>query len=225
VFERTKELQADAKVNNRPLRLCLPQRCLRRHGGSSISLQRKERAVVRRPEQVRLAGEGIVRGTETRLGRKRHCGSAEYGASSNEGWVWPLIPSLHKAQAHRQRTLASPLPHLQFLLALSKINPANAGQTPSSTASRKSTPQPSSSSIFPSTRDAMPPPAARASSSSASVSMPPSNTGETSRQPLQETNTSQASWKGKGRTKADMLKSWRTAQGMSRCPKERSCTC
>ena len=99
-----------------------------------------------------------------------------------------------------QRTLASPLPHLQFLLALSALNPSNASAPPknSSSSSRfpSMPPPPLPTAIFPSTRSASP-------------------TAASSRLPLQDTvvtDVSGADWKGKGKSKADVLKAWRTFQ-------------
>ena len=87
-----------------------------------------------------------------------------------------------------QRTLASPLPHLQFLMALSSLNPDN---TPTSA--------PQSSQPFGSTLSS-----AKSAPQSLSSAGPSS-----SRPPISEPD---AHWKAHGKSKADLLKSWRTAQ-------------
>ncbi len=101
-----------------------------------------------------------------------------------------------------QRTLASPLPHLQVLLALSAMNPSNPPAPPanpaSSSKSRSMPPPPIPSAVFPSTRPAPP-------------------TVSSSRLPLHvidSANIPAADWKGKRKSKADVLRAWRTAQ----CP-------
>lgn len=86
----------------------------------------------------------------------------------------------------KQRTLASPLPHLQFLLALSQLDPANTPSDKPASASRKTFP-------------------------------PSQPIASSSRTPLAETTAPNVAapntWSGKGKSKADILNSWRKAQG------------
>lgn len=88
-----------------------------------------------------------------------------------------------------QKTLASPIPHLQFLLALSELDPSNSVL---STISKKQTPRQTSASVFPSNQG-------EAHAASSSKTTLPSK-------PLA------SDWKGKGKSKADILKAWRTSQ-------------
>ena len=141
------------------------------------------------------------------------CGLVGYGTSSNGGYVIPRLvsslcsfPELTQYTDKRlttglaQRTLASPLPHLQFLLALSSLNPSNAtaasANSNSSSNSRAMPPPPAPPPVFPSTRSSPP----SASSSKLHV------------QDIGTSNLPAADWKGKGKSKADMLSAWRTAQ-------------
>ncbi|RSH94655.1 Microtubule-nucleating Tub4p (gamma-tubulin) complex component [Saitozyma podzolica] len=106
----------------------------------------------------------------------------------------------------RGRTLASPQPHLQFLLALSRLDPKNAPPHTSSAASthrsgsRKAADPTSSSAVFPSTQEP---------------------TASSSRRVLEDTgtiNVSPSHWSGKGKSKADVLKAWRTARSQPPFP-------
>ncbi|WWC68620.1 uncharacterized protein I206_102550 [Kwoniella pini CBS 10737] len=94
----------------------------------------------------------------------------------------------------RGRLLSSPLPHLQFLLALSEYNPDNASLKSANT---------NSNPIHSSSR-AMPPPATF-----------PSNQPSSSRQPLTATgsiNLPALEIDVKGKSKADVLKAWRSSK-------------
>nr|XP_031862932.1 uncharacterized protein CI109_001407 [Kwoniella shandongensis]KAA5530004.1 hypothetical protein CI109_001407 [Kwoniella shandongensis] len=105
------------------------------------------------------------------------------------------------SKLERGRLLSSPSPHLQFLLSLSALNPTNQPI-------RSSAPSTSTSAAR-----SMPPPPAPATFSSTQPS--------SSRQPLVETqmqNLTVADFSGKGKSKADVLKAWRTAKSQPPFP-------
>ncbi|KAK8861575.1 hypothetical protein IAR55_002397 [Kwoniella newhampshirensis] len=109
------------------------------------------------------------------------------------GGIWSKL--------ERGHLLASPSPHLQFLLSLSALNPSNNPARPtgpfSSTSAARSMPPPSVPSTFSSTQ--------------------PSS----SRQPLVESqmhNLSVVEFSGKGKSKADVLKAWRTSRAQPPFP-------
>nr|XP_018264728.1 gamma-tubulin complex component 3 [Kwoniella dejecticola CBS 10117]OBR86886.1 gamma-tubulin complex component 3 [Kwoniella dejecticola CBS 10117] len=104
------------------------------------------------------------------------------------------------------RLLSSPLPHLQFLLALSEHNPNNTGSKPVSSSASGGPPSSASNRAFP--------PAAAPSTF-------PSNQPGSSRQPLAETasaNLPRLDFDVKGKSKADVLKAWRTSKAQKPFP-------
>ncbi|OCF44974.1 gamma-tubulin complex component 3 [Kwoniella heveanensis CBS 569] len=106
------------------------------------------------------------------------------------------------SKLEKGRLLSSPLPHLQFLLALSEYDPSNTPRPPVATSS----PIPSSSRSMP------PPPMPR---------IFPSNQPSSSRIPLNETqagNVPTLELDVKGKSKADVLKAWRTSKSQPPFP-------
>ncbi|ORY24380.1 Spc98 family-domain-containing protein [Naematelia encephala] len=106
------------------------------------------------------------------------------------GGIWSKL--------ERGKTLASPLPHLQFLMALSSLDEKTATTSSSSKSISNMMPPPVPTAVFSST-------------------LPAAASASSSRRPLQETAqtnlpTGTDDWRGKGKSKADMLRAWRTAQ-------------
>ncbi|KAK4690096.1 gamma-tubulin complex component 3, partial [Tremellales sp. Uapishka_1] len=128
--------------------------------------------------------------TESRsASRQSHRDERDGGSerASRFGAIWSKL--------ERGRTLSSPIPHLQFLLALSVLNPSNPPPPPAASGSSKQRvmPPPSVPVAFPSTQ--------------------PTPHASSSRRALEETATN-LPWTGssKGKSKADLLKAWRTSQ-------------
>lgn len=137
-----------------------------------------------------LAGSALPDAAKRMLARTGERG----GSSSNDkalkfGGLWNKL--------EKGKTLSSPLPHLQFLMALSSLDKIESSGTFGPAGKGQMLPP-----SVPAPVNQAPPPASAAASSS--------------RQAIQEThvNVPAAEWKGKGKSKADMLRAWRSAQGL-----------
>ncbi|WRT65700.1 uncharacterized protein IL334_002646 [Kwoniella shivajii] len=134
----------------------------------------------------RSASRQSMRGEESSIGTER--------AMKFSG-IWNKL--------EKGRLLSSPLPHLQFLLSLSDLNPSN---TPSR-------PIPSANSPAASASRSMPPPPV--------PSTFPSTQASSSRQPLNDapsTNIPILDFDPKGKSKADVLKAWRISMSQTPFP-------
>jgi hypothetical protein len=139
------------------------------------------RGRVRREEMSRQGANGLL-------------SLAVYGTSWSREYVLEVGVSCRTNDI--QRVLSSPIPHLQFMLALSALEPSNIqAQRPPSSQHRSIAAPSMPSATFPSNQSSAP-------------------TASSSRRVLEDSNqlNGTTSWSGKGKSKADILKSWRTAQ-------------
>ncbi|WVQ93414.1 hypothetical protein IAU59_000485 [Kwoniella sp. CBS 9459] len=129
-------------------------------------------------------------------------GARGEGKESESGSERALRFSGTWSKLEKGRLLSSPLPHLQFLLALSDYNPSNTPRPPIVT-----------SSPAPSTSRSMPPPRP--------PNTFPSTQPSSSRVPLSETraeNIPTLDFDAKGESKADVLKAWRASKSQPSFP-------
>lgn len=145
------------------------------------------------PSTAPLVGSALPDAARRMLAESKASDKGRTGADKalRFGGLWKKL--------ERGHTLSSPVPHLQFLMALSALEKADA-VAPSRAGSSKSQMLPPPAPVFPSNGPGPAPRTAPAGSS---------------RHALQDTdaNIPTADWKGKGKSKADALRAWRSAHG------------